>query len=69
MRAEQQVPGGRNHKWQEPSPGKACHRWRVAARGQQALRLGSAATVKQVREDKGPYETVIINSVSHEALR
>ncbi|XP_050838264.1 uncharacterized protein C1orf167 homolog isoform X3 [Serinus canaria] len=45
-RAEQ-VPGGRNHKWQEPSPGKACHRWRVAARGQQALRLGSVATVKQ----------------------
>ncbi|KAM7030467.1 uncharacterized protein C1orf167 homolog isoform 4-T5 [Acridotheres tristis] len=46
LRAEQ-VPGGRKHKWQEPSPGKACHRWRVAARGQQALRLGSAATVKQ----------------------
>ncbi|XP_062363393.1 uncharacterized protein C1orf167 homolog [Cinclus cinclus] len=46
LRAEQ-VRGGRNHKWQEPSPGKACHRWRVAARGQQALRLGSAATVKQ----------------------
>ncbi|XP_005057760.1 PREDICTED: uncharacterized protein C1orf167 homolog [Ficedula albicollis] len=46
LRAEQ-VPGGRNHKWQEPSPGKACHRWRVAARGQRALRLGSAATVKQ----------------------
>ncbi|XP_036252336.1 uncharacterized protein C1orf167 homolog isoform X2 [Molothrus ater] len=45
-RAEQ-VPGGRSHKWQEPSPGKACHRWRVAARGQQALRLGSVATVKQ----------------------
>ncbi|XP_038015425.1 uncharacterized protein C1orf167 homolog isoform X2 [Motacilla alba alba] len=45
-RAEQ-VPEGRNHKWQEPSPGKACHRWRVAARGQQALRLGSVATVKQ----------------------
>ncbi|RMB91721.1 hypothetical protein DUI87_31951 [Hirundo rustica rustica] len=60
-RAEQ-VPGGRNHKWQEPSPGKACHRWRVAARGRQALHLGSVATVKQVREDKGPYETVIINS-------
>ncbi|XP_023796382.1 uncharacterized protein C1orf167 homolog isoform X3 [Cyanistes caeruleus] len=46
FRAEQ-VPGGRNHKRQEPSPGKACHRWRVAARGQQALRLGSVATVKQ----------------------
>ncbi|XP_063273501.1 uncharacterized protein C1orf167 homolog [Prinia subflava] len=46
LRAEQ-VPGGRNHKWQEPSPGKACHRWRVAARGQQALRLGSVTTVKQ----------------------
>ncbi|XP_056364203.1 uncharacterized protein C1orf167 homolog [Oenanthe melanoleuca] len=46
LRAEQ-VAGGRNHKWQEPSPGKACHRWRVAARGQRALRLGSAATVKQ----------------------
>ncbi|XP_041275767.1 uncharacterized protein LOC121344122 [Onychostruthus taczanowskii] len=45
-RAEQ-VPGGRKHKWQEPSPGKACHRWRVAARGQQALRLGSVTTVKQ----------------------
>ncbi|XP_058279345.1 uncharacterized protein C1orf167 homolog [Hirundo rustica] len=45
-RAEQ-VPGGRNHKWQEPSPGKACHRWRVAARGRQALHLGSVATVKQ----------------------
>ncbi|KAL2296568.1 hypothetical protein Nmel_015887 [Mimus melanotis] len=61
QRAEQ-VPRERKHKWQEPSPGKACHRWRVAARGQQALRLGSAATVKQVREDRGPYETVIINS-------
>ncbi|KAM4758614.1 uncharacterized protein C1orf167 homolog [Cyanocitta cristata] len=47
LRAEQRVPGGRNHKWQEPSPGKACHRWRVAARGQQALRLGSVTTVKQ----------------------
>ncbi|KAF2977448.1 hypothetical protein EK904_000959, partial [Melospiza melodia maxima] len=45
-RAEQ-VPGGRKHKWQEPSPGKACHRWRVAARGQRALRLGSVTTVKQ----------------------
>ncbi|XP_053853543.1 uncharacterized protein C1orf167 homolog isoform X2 [Vidua macroura] len=45
-RAEQ-VPGGRNHKWQEPSRGKACHRWRVATRGQQALHLGSVATVKQ----------------------
>ncbi|RLV95596.1 hypothetical protein DV515_00012832 [Chloebia gouldiae] len=45
-RAEQ-VPGGRNHRRQEPSPGKACHRWRVATRGQQALRLGSVATVKQ----------------------
>lgn len=69
LRAEKQVAGGRNHKWQEPSPGKACHRWRVAARGQQALHLGSVTTVKQVREDKGPYETVIINSLSHEALR
>ncbi|XP_066190431.1 uncharacterized protein C1orf167 homolog isoform X2 [Sylvia atricapilla] len=47
LRAEQQVPRGRDHKWQEPSPGKACHRWRVAARGQQALHLGSVATVKQ----------------------
>ncbi|XP_066059368.1 uncharacterized protein C1orf167 homolog isoform X2 [Chamaea fasciata] len=46
LRAEQ-VPRGRNHKWQEPSPGKACHRWRVAARGQQALHLGSVTTVKQ----------------------
>ncbi|TRZ19528.1 hypothetical protein HGM15179_007527 [Zosterops borbonicus] len=46
LRAEP-VPGGRNHKWQEPSPGKAYHRWRVAARGQQALHLGSVATVKQ----------------------
>nr|XP_041576375.1 uncharacterized protein C1orf167 homolog isoform X2 [Taeniopygia guttata] len=45
-RAEQ-VPGGRNHKRQEPSPGKACHRWRVATRGQQDLHLGSVATVKQ----------------------
>ncbi|XP_072773571.1 uncharacterized protein C1orf167 homolog isoform X2 [Taeniopygia guttata] len=45
-RAEQ-VPGGRNHKRQEPSPGKACHRWRVATRGQQALHLGSVTTVKQ----------------------
>ncbi|XP_017935032.2 uncharacterized protein C1orf167 homolog isoform X2 [Manacus vitellinus] len=47
LRAKQRVPGERNHKWQAPSPGKACHRWRVAARGQQALRLGSVATVKQ----------------------
>ncbi|XP_050765618.1 uncharacterized protein C1orf167 homolog [Gymnogyps californianus] len=47
LRAEQRVPGERNHKWREPSQGKACHRWRLASRGQQALRLGSVATVKQ----------------------
>ncbi|XP_064326596.1 uncharacterized protein LOC135316615 [Phalacrocorax carbo] len=46
LRAEQQVLGERN-KWQGPSRGKACHRWRLASRGQQALRLGSVATVKQ----------------------
>uniref|UniRef100_A0A8C8B4N4 Uncharacterized protein n=1 Tax=Otus sunia TaxID=257818 RepID=A0A8C8B4N4_9STRI len=47
LRAKEQVLGERNHRWQEPSPGKACHRWRLASRGQQALRLGSVATVKQ----------------------
>ncbi|XP_075028605.1 uncharacterized protein C1orf167 homolog isoform X2 [Calonectris borealis] len=47
LRAEQRVLGERNHKWQGPSQGKACHRWRLASRGQQALRLGSVATVKQ----------------------
>ncbi|XP_049652456.1 uncharacterized protein C1orf167 homolog isoform X1 [Accipiter gentilis] len=47
LRAEQQVLGERNYKWQEPSQGKACHRWRLASRGQQALRLGSVATIKQ----------------------
>ncbi|XP_054705346.1 uncharacterized protein C1orf167 homolog [Grus americana] len=47
LKAEQRVPGERNQKWQEPSQGKACHRWRLASRGQQALRLGSVATVKQ----------------------
>ncbi|XP_075376810.1 uncharacterized protein C1orf167 homolog isoform X2 [Mycteria americana] len=47
LRAEKQVLGERNHKWQGPSQGKACHRWRLASRGQQALRLGSVATVKQ----------------------
>ncbi|XP_026718371.1 uncharacterized protein C1orf167 homolog isoform X2 [Athene cunicularia] len=47
LRAEQRVLGERNHRWQEPSPGKACHRWRLASRGQQALRLGSVDTVKQ----------------------
>ncbi|XP_055560355.1 uncharacterized protein C1orf167 homolog isoform X1 [Falco cherrug] len=47
LRAEQRVPGERNHTCKEPSRGKACHRWRLASRGQQALRLGSVATVKQ----------------------
>ncbi|KAJ7412404.1 hypothetical protein WISP_96941 [Willisornis vidua] len=47
LRAEQQVPGERKHKGQDPCAGKACLRWRVAARGQQALRLGSVATVRQ----------------------
>ncbi|XP_029875116.1 chloride transport protein 6 isoform X3 [Aquila chrysaetos chrysaetos] len=47
LKAEQRVLGERNYKWQEPSQGKACHRWRLASRGQQALRLGSVATVKQ----------------------
>ncbi|XP_035757743.1 uncharacterized protein C1orf167 homolog [Egretta garzetta] len=47
LRAEQRVLGERNHKWQGPSQGKACHRWRLASRGQQALRLGSVATIKQ----------------------
>lgn len=61
MKAEQRVPGERNQKWQEPSQGKACHRWRLASRGQQALRLGSVATVKQVRKSESPYETVTLN--------
>lgn len=61
LRAEQRVLGEKNHKVQEPSQGKACHRWRLASRGQQALRLGSVATIKQVRKDEGPYETVIFN--------
>ncbi|OPJ86172.1 hypothetical protein AV530_011340 [Patagioenas fasciata monilis] len=47
LRAEQQVLGEKNHKVQEPSQGKACRRWRLASRGQQALRLGSVATIKQ----------------------
>ncbi|XP_071431789.1 uncharacterized protein C1orf167 homolog [Pithys albifrons albifrons] len=47
LRAEQQVPGERKHKGQDPCAGKACLRWRVAARGQQALRLGSVAAVRQ----------------------
>ncbi|KAM6371535.1 uncharacterized protein C1orf167 homolog isoform 2-T2 [Pluvialis apricaria] len=47
LRAEQRVLGERNRKWQESSQGKAYHRWRLASRGQQALRLGSVATVKQ----------------------
>lgn len=69
LRAEQQVLGERNHKWQGPSQGKACHRWRLASRGQQALHLGSVATVKQVRKDEGPYETVILNCLFfHEDL-
>lgn len=61
LRAEQQVLGERNYKWQEPSQGKACHRWRLASRGQQALRLGSVATIKQVRKGEGPYESVFHN--------
>lgn len=61
LRAEQRVLGERNRKWQESSQGKAYHRWRLASRGQQALRLGSVATVKQVRKDEGPYEIVILN--------
>lgn len=61
LRAEQQVLGQRKHKWQEPSQGKTCHRWRLASRGRQALRLGSVATVKQVRKDEGPYETVVLH--------
>ncbi|XP_069730938.1 uncharacterized protein C1orf167 homolog isoform X2 [Phaenicophaeus curvirostris] len=47
LRAEQQTREERNHGWQEPSQGRACHRWRLATRGQQALRQGSVATVKQ----------------------
>lgn len=61
LRAEQRVLGERNHKWQGTSQGKAYHRWRLASRGQQALRLGSVAAVKQVRKDECPYETVILN--------
>ncbi|XP_015737839.1 uncharacterized protein C1orf167 homolog isoform X2 [Coturnix japonica] len=37
----------KNHKWHGCSQGKACQRWRLASRGQQALHLGSVATVKQ----------------------
>ncbi|XP_032863722.2 uncharacterized protein C1orf167 homolog isoform X2 [Tyto alba] len=47
LRAEQRVRGERNHRGQEPSQGKACHRWRLASRGQQVLRLGSVASIKQ----------------------
>lgn len=37
----------KNHKWHECTQAKACQRWRLASRGQQALHLGSVATVKQ----------------------
>ncbi|XP_021273332.1 uncharacterized protein C1orf167 homolog isoform X2 [Numida meleagris] len=37
----------KKHEWQGPSQAKACQRWRLASRGQQALHLGSVATVKQ----------------------
>ncbi|XP_051493263.1 uncharacterized protein C1orf167 homolog [Apus apus] len=46
LRAEQRVLRERNLKCQGPSWGRACHRWRLASR-QQALHLGSVATVKQ----------------------
>ena len=39
----------KHHKWHECTQAKACQRWRLASRGQQALHLGSVATVKQVK--------------------
>ncbi|XP_062449491.1 uncharacterized protein C1orf167 homolog [Rhea pennata] len=47
LRAKQQLLGEGNHKQQAPCQAKACHRWRLASRGQQALRLGSMATMEQ----------------------
>ncbi|XP_068014545.1 uncharacterized protein C1orf167 homolog [Melanerpes formicivorus] len=47
LKAEQQVPGERSYKRQEPSQAKACHRWRTASRGRQALCLGSVGAVKK----------------------
>lgn len=50
MTAKQQLLGEeKSHTWHGCSQGKACQRWRLASRGQQALHLGSVATVKQVR--------------------
>ncbi|XP_067167218.1 uncharacterized protein C1orf167 homolog isoform X2 [Apteryx mantelli] len=47
LRAKQQLLGEGSHKRQAPCQAKACHRWRLASRGQQALRLGSVATMEQ----------------------
>ncbi|XP_042739233.1 uncharacterized protein C1orf167 homolog [Lagopus leucura] len=48
MTAKQQLLGEeKSHTWHGCSQAKACQRWRLASRGQQALHLGSVATVKQ----------------------
>ncbi|XP_068771868.1 uncharacterized protein C1orf167 homolog isoform X2 [Struthio camelus] len=47
LRAKQQLLGEGSHKQQARCQAKACHRWRLASRGQQALRLGSVATMEQ----------------------